>query len=513
MEQYAIYLRKSRFDRDYGEMSVEETLKRHGAILEKLARDRGYSVAKVYREVVSGESIAERPQIQRLLEEVNEGRYFGVLVVDVERLARGNSADQAYISQVFQFSGTRIITPLKVYDPANEFDEEYFEFGLFMSRREYKTIARRLARGRDSSAAEGKYLGSVAPYGYRRVKLNGEKGYTLAPEPREAENVKRIYQLFLRRMGTKKIAADLNDRGVPARKGALWTSATVAHILDNPVYIGKIRRGYCRTVKSVKGGKIEKHIKRLTDPDQYALYDGLQTALITPEDYYAVQRLRREKRPDVKVKEAFELKNAFAGLIFCAACGKRVARTTLSRAQGGRARMRCVNMRLCHNASADYELVEKEIITALEAWLSGYRVRLEDPEALREEQERARADLSKWEKEEKKLQTQLDSAYDLLEQGAYSLALFKERQEKITAQVERAKEGAENAKALLIRLEKSQQKQDSMIPATQTLLESYGQLTTEEKNALLKLILRRIEYWRGPDGKIEIDLYPILPSL
>ena len=180
------YLRKSRFDRDYAELSVEETLKRHEAILDRLANQRGYHIAKTYYEVVSGESIAARPEIQKLLEEVGQGAYAGVLVVDVERLARGNGADQAYISQVFQFSGTKIITPLKVYDPGNEFDEEYFEFGLFMSRREYKTINRRLTRGRDSSAAEGKYISSIAPYGYRRVKLPQEKGFTLEPHPEEA---------------------------------------------------------------------------------------------------------------------------------------------------------------------------------------------------------------------------------------------------------------------------------------------------------------------------------------
>ncbi|MCD7821890.1 MAG: recombinase family protein [Clostridiales bacterium] len=162
MEQYVKYLRKSRFDRDYAELSIEETLKRHEAILDKMANDRGYCIAKTYYEVVSGESIAARPEIQKMLEEVSAGLYAGVLVVDVERLARGNGADQAYISQVFQFSGTKIITPMKVYDPSNEFDEEYFEFGLFMSRREYKTINRQLIRGRDSSASEGKYLGSIA---------------------------------------------------------------------------------------------------------------------------------------------------------------------------------------------------------------------------------------------------------------------------------------------------------------------------------------------------------------
>ena len=47
------------------------------------------------------------------------------------------------------------MTPSKTYDPENEFDEEYFEFGLFMSRREYKTINRRLQRGRAASIKEG----------------------------------------------------------------------------------------------------------------------------------------------------------------------------------------------------------------------------------------------------------------------------------------------------------------------------------------------------------------------
>ena len=152
-------------------------MKRHEAILDKVAETRGYYIAKTYYEVVSGESIAARPEIQKLLEEVSAGIYAGVLVVDLERLARGNGADQAYISQVFQFSSTKIITPAKTYDPCNEFDEEYFEFGLFMSRREYKTINRRLQRGRELSVSEGKFVGNIAPFGYDRVKLKDAKGY------------------------------------------------------------------------------------------------------------------------------------------------------------------------------------------------------------------------------------------------------------------------------------------------------------------------------------------------
>lgn len=84
--------------------------------------------------------------------------------MEVERLARGDTIDQGLVAQAFKFSDTRIITPVKSYDPNNEFDEEYFEFGLFMSRREYKVINRRLQRGRLASVKEGKWVSNRAPY-------------------------------------------------------------------------------------------------------------------------------------------------------------------------------------------------------------------------------------------------------------------------------------------------------------------------------------------------------------
>ena len=50
--------------------------------------------------------------------------------MEVERLARGETIDQGDVAQAFQYSDTKIITPLKTYDPTNEYDEEYFEFGV-----------------------------------------------------------------------------------------------------------------------------------------------------------------------------------------------------------------------------------------------------------------------------------------------------------------------------------------------------------------------------------------------
>lgn len=512
MEQYAMYLRKSRFDRDYAELSIEETLKRHKAILDKVASDRGYYIAQIFYEVVSGESIAARPEIQKLLEEVGAGIYSGVLVVDLERLARGNSADQAYISQVFQFSGTKIITPAKIYDPSNEFDEEYFEFGLFMSRREYKTINRRLIRGRDSSASEGKYISSIAPYGYRRVKLENEKGFTLEPHPDEAEAIKKIFEMFSQYHGTKVIANYLNDNNIPTRHGDLWTYSTITNIITNPIYMGKIRRGWSKQIKSMENGMVKKRIKRSKNYGDYPVFDGLHPALVSEELFMLVQQIREEKAPDAKVKEEFVLQNAFAGLLFCAKCGKRIGRTTMSAKANHRVRLRCVNMRNCHNSTADYDVVENEIISVLRSWYEGYKVKI-DTVGFAEDIAECKSRLKKLRQEEDKLNSQLDNAFNLVEQGVYTLEIFQQRRQKLTEALEEILERKAQIEELLHRYEESEASKNNLIPQTEELLASYDEMTIQERNTLLKAIIEKIEYYKGQDGKIEIDLYPKLPKL
>lgn len=511
MEQYVKYLRKSRFDRDYADLSIEETLKRHEAILDKLASDRGYCIVKTYYEVVSGESIAARPEIQKMLTEVSAGIYTGVLVVDLERLARGNSADQAYISQVFQFSSTKIITPGKIYDPNNEFDEEYFEFGLFMSRREYKTINRRLMRGRDSSASEGKYISSIAPYGYRRVKLEREKGFTLEPHPDEAAVVKKIFERYVHYAGTKRIANYLNDNSVPTRHGGLWTYSTISNIVTNPVYMGKIRRGWSKQIKSMENGVVQKHVKRHKSIDQYPLYPGLHQALISEELFMRAQEIRLEKTVCVQVRDAYELKNSFAGLIFCAVCGKRIGRTTMAKARGSRARFRCVNSRNCHNASADYDVVEKAVISALKTWLDGYRVRI-DTIGFSEDISECQSQIARQKQEQARLELQMDNAFDLVEQGVYTLDVFKARQEKLKSALSEVQQHIAQLKKTLGKLEESSSAQSSLIPQTEKLLASYHDMTNQERNNLLKVVLYKIEYKKDAKGDIMIDLYPRLPQ-
>lgn len=181
-----MYLRKSRADEELG---YENTLERHGEMLRNLATQTGIRVdeSHIYRGIVSGESIEARPQMQKLLKAVEMGLYTGVLCIELERLSRGDGADQQRILKAFQFSDTKIITLTKTYDLAGDdsFDEEFFEFGLFMSRREYKMIKKRLYRGRIQAQKEGYFIGSRPPYGYDKKRIG--KGMVIDELKKELE--------------------------------------------------------------------------------------------------------------------------------------------------------------------------------------------------------------------------------------------------------------------------------------------------------------------------------------
>lgn len=109
MEQYVIYLRKSRKDEEAEQRGEGETLARHERILLDYAKRLHLNVTEIYREIVSGETIATRPMMQRLLSEVEQGMWTAVLVMEVERLARGDTIDQGIVAQTFKYSETKII--------------------------------------------------------------------------------------------------------------------------------------------------------------------------------------------------------------------------------------------------------------------------------------------------------------------------------------------------------------------------------------------------------------------
>jgi DNA invertase Pin-like site-specific DNA recombinase len=152
--KYIEYLRKSQMDRDFENLSVEETLNRHRVILAEFVKSKRLNVEVILEEVVSGESLTSRPKMLELLELVNTGDYDGVICMDIDRLSRGSGMDSSYIMQVLQTNDCKIITPQKTYDLNNESDEQFADMKFMFSRYELSTIRKRLITGRDTSVKE-----------------------------------------------------------------------------------------------------------------------------------------------------------------------------------------------------------------------------------------------------------------------------------------------------------------------------------------------------------------------
>ena len=529
MEQYCMYLRKSRADAEAEARGEGETLARHERLLLEVARRDGYHISKIYREIVSGETIAARPQMQLLLQEVEQGIWDGVLVVEVERLARGDTIDQGIMAQTFKYSDTKIITPNKIYDPNNEMDEEYFEFGLFMSRREYKTINRRLQRGRTASSKEGKYVGNKSPYGYQRVRIENGKGFTLEPIPDQADIVKLIYSLYLHgdvqedgsicNMGTTMIAKKLNSMHIPTKLGGAWSANNVRCVLVNPVYAGKIRWNFRPVSKKMQNGEVIRSRPMAKEGD-YVLVDGLHPAIIDEKVFEDVQK-KLHSNAHAPVHKDKKIQNPLSGILFCAKCGKAMVRRPFG--DKNKADTLLCKTLGCTNVGSDLELVEKRILHGIAEWLNSYRLKWEINQS--EDQNDMQIDaktaaIKSFEKELQTLKKQQEKAYDLLEQGIYSTDVFFERSRAITERIKSTEEQIEILKKEIDKEKKRQENITNIIPKAEYLLKVYGTLEdAKAKNDLLKSVLDHADYekehstrWHGSPDDFKVTLYPRIPK-
>lgn len=523
MDQYLIYLRKSRKDRDTElETGVFDTLRRHRDTLLALARRQHYSIAGIFEEVVSGDTIAERPEMQKLLSAVETGRYAGVLVMEVPRLARGNTRDQGTVAETFKYSDTKIITPDKIYDPSDEADEEYFEFGLFMSRREYMAINRRLQRGRMASLNEGKYIAGAAPYGYRKVKLPHQKGYTLEIAPAQAEVVREIFRLYTAGdprpdgttvpVGSCAIAESLNAQAIPSPGGVKWSASGVRDILKNPTYAGFVRWSYRPETRQMVDGAV-----RVSYPVSKAPYlkKGLHPAIISPETWTAAEAAMAG-RSHAPVPGKKQIANPLAGLLYCSECGRSLVQLPHG-SKNGAPMLLCPTPH-CPTVGCLRSAAEKALMDGLSNWLNSYQIRAAETGAAEEEAlPSARRNLERLRKNLDTLACQRDGLFDLLERGVYSQEVFLQRSRVLTGRMDDAGKAVRQAEKSVAALAEARLTRERLAPRIRSVLDVYDTLDDPaDQNALLKSVVDHAVYHktvRGKGSDLRLYVYPRVTPL
>lgn len=498
MNAYAIYLRKSRADMDAEARGEGETLARHRTALRALAQRRGLNVVQEYAELVTGDSIAARPQMQALLDDVKRGLYAGVIVNDIDRLSRGDSIDQEIIKYTFAASHCVIITPSRDIDPASPLDQDMLDFSLLFGRLEYRKISQRLIQGRTRSAAAGNYISSRVPYGYKKT-VDGKR-ISLEPDPNTAPIVQMIFNWYVRREhGYHAIAEKLNDMGLRTYRGKPFERATVKNMLENPVYTGRIVWGKQTTVNAIENGKrVKKYIR-----GNPIVIENAHPAIISDEVFNAVQEMFVQSRHASHVVSGKTLANPLAGLAYCSCCGK------LMILRGGQnKRLLTCKTRGCPTVGVDVYVVVDAILSELSIWTAIYSAPAPQPHNQESDE------VTALKRQADQIKSQITRAQELVELGAYTPSEYIERKKTLTDALEAVNKRLE-AKQTICTADAIQ----SVLPSVNRVLDAFREASTvEQENELLKSVISRVVYTKthasvkgeNPADYLTIDVFPKL---
>lgn len=488
-DKYLVYLRKSRSDGEHE--TVEDVLAKHETIIQEFAvKTFGSPIPEncIYREVVSGETIQDRPVIRVLLEIIQNEPIKGVLTIEPQRLSRGDLSDCGTVIRAFRYTDTLIITPTKTYDLSDKFDRKFFEMELMRGNDYLEYIKEIMMRGRIASVNEGNFIGSVPPFGYDKVKIG--KSYTLVPNA-EADTLRMIFELCANeKLGTTTIANRLNDLGIKPRKANYWTNASIRDMLRNPVYIGKIRWNRRKTIKKYENGDIITSRPK-SEPDSWMIVDGKHEPIISEELFQNVQK-RFGNTP--RSKSSRELVNPFAGLIRCK-CGKSMVQQ--AQRKGIKTRIHCPHQKYCGNKSASCADLEQVIIEALNNIIMDFKSKLND----KKPQYNVNSEIvNKLSKELNALETQQSKLYDLLEQGIYTSAVFVMRNEALAEKRKKIEDALAKAKELSQSVINYQEMIVSLSEAVDVI--QARDISPKRKNIFLRSVIKEIVYSRKKDDSL-----------
>ncbi len=494
LDEFLVYLRKSRSDDPL--LSVEEVLARHEAILDEWCeKNLGGKVPEEnkYREVVSGETIADRPDMQTILKRIESPKIKGVLVVEVQRLSRGDLEDAGRIIKLFRFTNTLAVTPQKAYDLKDEYDRDAFERELKRGNEYLEYIKKIMGRGKEASVVkDGNFIGSIAPYGYEKtwIKEGKKKCPTLAIKEDEANVVRMIFDMYVNKdMGTPNIAHALDSLHIPPRKGDHWSQGTIKDILSNVHYIGKVKWNWRKTIRIVEDSEV---IKTRPRKGEYLISDGRHEAIISEELFQAAQD-KKGKNP--RHKKSAPIVNPLASLLYCK-CGRAMimkkytanGKTYLSYA--------CIDQVHCGTGSCRVDLLINTVADMLRQNIADFEIHLKNDngdsvklhQALIKNLEQKLKDINARELSQWEAQSNPDPSMRMPQ------AIFKQLNERLQKEKAEVEEALRKAYDTIPQSVNYVEKIMTFKDALNALLDP--EKSAKEKNRLLKDCIERIEYYR-----------------
>lgn len=293
-------------------------------------------VVDVYADVSVTGTTFDRPEFERMMQDIRAGKINTVITRDLSRLGRNYVESGNYIERVFPFLDVRYIAITDGFDSARQGTDLSVPLKNIVNEYYSKDLSKKVKTGKNAIWLQGGFSEGTPPYGYMRADYGSRH---LIVDAAVSANVVRIFQMFLDGMGYAQIARKLQKEGILSppkyrftKKGDLanaekardWHPSHVKEILTGEYYIGNIVHG--RQTKSLATGR--KNVR--TDADQWVRVEGVHEPLVDREIFEKAQQRvetvykdtvkRINSRPDLPKSP----ENKLVGKVFCAVCGSHM---------------------------------------------------------------------------------------------------------------------------------------------------------------------------------------------
>lgn len=500
IKKVAIYLRKSR-----DENGDEDILWKHRTRLVEYANKNGWQYDVFEEKIITGETLTDRPVIQKLLKEVEKYKYDAVLVIHPDRLSRGGTQDFGLITSVLKYAKTYLLTPQRGYNLTDTSDSLLLGIEGVMSNTELNLIKSRFKWGKIQSVKKGRLSNGNPPFPYEKIRkvVEDEKGrvridFDIIVNEEKNKVYQRIKQMYLNGIGTERIAFQLNRENIQSPGNKKWSSTAIQRLLIHEFHMGKIVYGKYEWKKKPISGEREV-VKR--DESEWIVGFGDYQKTKTEEEHAAIMEIINRNR-----KIPYRARHGVyptSGLLTCKLCGRIMV---YSRGRKEAKTGKIYDYTKCYyhtptgekctqrGVKMDENFYNALYDTIVNSYVTTERIRQikqneEKKKNIEKQIKRKQAELEKHEKA-------LKLAREKLEEGIYSDEDFLDTKRRRQPQIVKLKKE-------IIELENTRFTAYSD-EELEVLINNFknkwrDSITDEEKNQLLKTIVKRIWYNRVGD--------------
>lgn len=273
MIRAGIYIRKSKLDKGQEGHRLELQRKK----LPAYAASQNWSYDLYDDGIISGAEVENRPQMVRLIRDIDKGLINVVLVIEVSRLSRDdNMTDHLSFINLCASKKVKIATPERLLDPSDTASWFMTMMEGGFSAVEMRTLKKRIMEGREMARSKGRWLGGPSPFGYDYDKNRK----LLIPNPETGEIIRTIFRQRVKGKSIDEIVRMARDRRWPSTGGGCnWWNNTVFRLLRKPVYAGLVRHNG-ELIKAVWEPLVDRAIWEAAQPVRVRAAGNRQSSLL-----------------------------------------------------------------------------------------------------------------------------------------------------------------------------------------------------------------------------------------